>query len=52
MFVVMNKAKWDKLDADLQKVLTDVSAEWVDKHGQAWDQADEEGRAFIAPTEA
>ncbi len=48
MFVVMNKAKWDKLDADLQKVLTDVSAEWVDKHGQAWDQADEEGRAFIA----
>jgi TRAP-type C4-dicarboxylate transport system substrate-binding protein len=47
MYVVMNKGKWAALPADIQKVFTEVSAEWVDKHGQAWDQADQEGYAFI-----
>jgi TRAP-type transport system periplasmic protein len=48
MFVVMNKNAWDKLSPEQQQVFTQVSAEWVDKHGQAWDQADEDGKAFIA----
>jgi TRAP-type C4-dicarboxylate transport system substrate-binding protein len=47
MFVVMNNSAWDRLDPELQKVFTQVSDEWVDKHGQAWDQADKEGMAFI-----
>jgi TRAP-type C4-dicarboxylate transport system substrate-binding protein len=47
MFVVMNKDKWNKLPPDLQKVFTDVSAEWVSKHGAAWDEADGAGRAFV-----
>ena len=47
MFVVMNKARWEKLPADVQKTITDVSAEWVAKHGEAWDQADAEGREFV-----
>lgn len=47
MFVAMNKAKWDKLPADVQKTITEVSAEWVAKHGQAWDQADADGREFV-----
>jgi len=47
MFVAMNKASWDKLPADIQQVFTEVSAEFVDKHGEAWDMADEEGRAFV-----
>ncbi len=47
MFVVMNKKAWDSLGTDLQKVFTDVSAEWVAKHGQAWDQADQEGAEFV-----
>jgi TRAP-type C4-dicarboxylate transport system substrate-binding protein len=47
MFVVMNKQKWESLSADIQKVFTEVSKEWVDKHGQAWDQADKDGYAFI-----
>ncbi|MEN6425939.1 MAG: TRAP transporter substrate-binding protein [Phycisphaerales bacterium] len=47
MFVVMNKGKWDKLPPDIQKTITEVSAEWVAKHGQAWDQADAEGREFV-----
>jgi TRAP-type C4-dicarboxylate transport system substrate-binding protein len=48
MFVVMNKQKWESMPADIQKVFTDVSKEWVDKHGQAWDQADKDGYEFIA----
>jgi len=47
MFVVMNKGKWEKLPADVQKVFTEVSREWVAKHGQAWDQADADGREFV-----
>jgi TRAP-type C4-dicarboxylate transport system substrate-binding protein len=47
MFVAMNKQKWESLPADIQKVFTEVSKEWVDKHGQAWDQADKDGYAYI-----
>jgi TRAP-type transport system periplasmic protein len=47
MFVAMNKQKWESLPADIQKIFTEVSKEWVDKHGQAWDQADKDGYAFI-----
>lgn len=47
MFVAMNKAKWDSIPADIQAIMTEVSDAWVDRHGAAWDQADEEGRAFI-----
>jgi TRAP-type transport system periplasmic protein len=47
MFVVMNKDKWAKLPPDVQKVFTDVSQEWIAKHGEAWDQADQAGRDFV-----
>jgi len=47
MFVVMNKDKWEKLPADIQKVFEDVSREWIAKHGEAWDQADRESREFV-----
>jgi TRAP-type C4-dicarboxylate transport system substrate-binding protein len=47
MFVVMNKSRWEKLPPDIQKVFTEVSREWVARHGQAWDQADAEGREFV-----
>lgn len=46
MFVVMNKKKWDMLPDDVKKVFTDVSEEWVDVHGKAWDDLDDEGRGF------
>ena len=35
MFVVMNKAAWNNLSPDSQKVFTEVSNEWVTRHGQA-----------------
>jgi len=47
MFVVMNSAKWESRPADIQKVFTEVSQEWVPQHGQAWDQADADGREFV-----
>ncbi len=47
MFVVMNKEKWNRMPADVQKVFTRVSDEWVEKHGKAWDKADEEGLKFF-----
>jgi TRAP-type transport system periplasmic protein len=47
MFVVMNKDKWAALPPDVQKVFTDVSQEWIAKHGEAWDQADQAGREFV-----
>lgn len=47
MFVAMNQKSWDALPADLQKIITDVSAEFVDKHGAAWNQADAEGLEFV-----
>ena len=48
MFVVMNKGVWGRLPKDVQEVFTQVSDEWIAAQGAAWDQADEEGRAFVA----
>ncbi len=47
MFVVMNKAKWDQLSPEVQKVFTDVSSEWIAVHGKAWDDADAEAKTYI-----
>ncbi len=47
MFVTMNKEAWNKLPADIQQIFSQVNDEWVAKHGDAWDQADDEGRAFV-----
>lgn len=47
MYVVMNKDKWESLPSDIQKVFTEVSAEYVTRHGKAWDDADAEGRQFV-----
>ncbi len=46
MFVVMNKQKWAQLPADIQKVFTEVSQEWIRVQGETWDKADQEGLAF------
>ncbi|GAK51214.1 TRAP dicarboxylate transporter-DctP subunit [Candidatus Moduliflexus flocculans] len=47
MFVVMNKAKYDSLPPDVQKVFDEVGAEWVDVYGRIWDEADQAGRQFV-----
>ena len=47
MFVAMNRKSWDALPGDLRRIIEEVSAEWVDRHGHAWNQADAEGLEFI-----
>ena len=47
MFVVMNKDAWNRLSPEVQKVFAEVCDQWVEKHGQAWDQADREGLAYV-----
>ncbi|QJB56925.1 TRAP transporter substrate-binding protein [Pseudodesulfovibrio sp. zrk46] len=46
-FVVMNKDKWNELDADTQKIITQLNKEFAVKHGQAWDESDAAGKAFF-----
>lgn len=47
MFAVMNKGVWESLPEDIQAVFDEVNSEWIDRHGRAWDRADEEGEAFV-----
>jgi len=46
MFVVMNLKKWNALPKDVQKVFEEVSNQWIDIHGKAWDELDMDGRKF------
>ena len=46
-FVVMNKDKWASLDAETRKIITEINEEWAIKHGLAWDESDEVGKAFF-----
>ena len=43
----MNKQKWAALSPAAQKAIEEVSAEWVAKTAEAWDESDREGRAFF-----
>ena len=42
-FVVMNKSKWDKMPASIQKVFEQVDKEWIEVHGKIWDDSDQQG---------
>ena len=46
MFVVMNLKKWNSLPKVIQKIMDEVSNEWVDVHGKIWDMNDSEGRKY------
>ena len=43
MFVVMNKDKWNSLPEDIQDIFTEVSEEWIEKHGKVWTYYDKVG---------
>jgi TRAP-type C4-dicarboxylate transport system substrate-binding protein len=43
MFVVINKNKWSSLPTDLQDIISEVSSEWIEKHGMVWDYYDKAG---------
>jgi TRAP-type C4-dicarboxylate transport system substrate-binding protein len=46
-YVVMNKKKWSLIPEDFKPVIMEINKEWADKHGQAWDDSDREGMAFL-----
>jgi TRAP-type C4-dicarboxylate transport system substrate-binding protein len=46
-FVTMNLRTWQQLPPEIQKIIEQVNAEWIVKHGQAWNEADEAGLAFV-----
>jgi len=46
-FIVMNKDKWNALDADSQKIIREINTEWAVRHAAAWDEADVIGRQFL-----
>jgi len=46
MFVVMNKAKWNSLPPDIQKIITQINEEWSVKQGKVWDEIDKAGKDF------
>ncbi len=46
-FIAMNKAKWNALPPDIQKVFDEVSGEWIEKTGALWDSTDIDGIKFI-----
>lgn len=48
MFVAMNKDKWAALDPKDQAAIEAINKEWIGKHGQAWDDADNAAKeAFL-----
>lgn len=46
-FVVINKGKWNSFPKDIQKIFTETSAEFLGKHGQAWNYIDNEGLDYF-----
>lgn len=47
MYVVMNKDKWNSLPADIQNIFTQVSEEWIDKHGMVWTNYDVSAMSYF-----
>jgi len=45
-FVVMNKDKWNSISAEDQKIIEQINAEWIPKHGEAWNSSDMEGYLY------
>jgi TRAP-type C4-dicarboxylate transport system substrate-binding protein len=45
-FVVMNKARWNSLPGDVQKVIEEINREWTEKQGRQWDEIDNVGREY------
>jgi TRAP-type transport system periplasmic protein len=46
-FVVMNKAKWNSLPADVKQIIQKINEEWIEKQGKVWDEIDQEGKQLM-----
>jgi TRAP-type transport system periplasmic protein len=47
-YVVMNKAKWNSLPPDIQKIFNEVSDEYSGKTAAVWDNVDIEAKKYAA----
>lgn len=47
MFVVMNLDKWNSLPPDIQRVFTEISEEWAEKHAKVWTYYDIAGKEYF-----
>jgi TRAP-type C4-dicarboxylate transport system substrate-binding protein len=45
-FIAMNKAKWNAIPPDLQKIIEQVNTEWIEKQGKGWDEIAKAGKDF------
>ncbi len=45
-FAIMNKAKWNSLPPDIQKIIDQINEEWLETTAKLWDSMDVEGRKF------
>ena len=46
-YVLMNKQKWDSLPADVKKVMTDFSKEFIERWTVEWNNIDIGGKEFV-----
>lgn len=46
-YVIINKRKWKSFPADIQKIFTEVSADFPDYHGYVWNYYDNAGIAYF-----
>ena len=44
--IAMNKAKWNSIPPDAQKVIEQINEEFIEKQGKLWDKMDEDGKEF------
>ncbi len=45
--IIMNKNKWNALPPDIQKIIDQVSEEFVEKQARLWEDLDKEGLEFL-----
>ena len=45
--IVMNKNKWNSLPPDIQKIIDDMSPEYIEKYAAMWDDIEKSGKAYL-----
>ena len=45
--VAMNKDKWNSLPPDVQKVVDEMSKEYIDKYAAMWDEIEKSGKEYM-----
>ena len=46
MAIVMNKAKWNAIPPETQKIIEEINKEWIDRSAKTWDEMAKAGKEF------